>query len=203
MRNYDNPYFGIEIEFPESWKCRYWGNRANPHQFSHHQAGYDDLPSEPGSFKELFSAHRAIKSHSIMGTMIAMAAFYKPADFDISDERDVFDCEIKREVGEFIVHGNWGNFYIGKVILVILSLIHRYIAGSISLKFGCLVGFKVIRPKIIKRHFLYLIICMCVKSEGVQHVSNYIIPPIKNPEQLSLFRVAIWPYQKAINVLSY
>jgi len=110
MRNYDNPYFGIEIEFPESWKCRYWGNRANPHQFSHHQAGYDDLPSEPGSFKELFSAHRAIKSHSIMGTMIAMAAFYKPADFDISDERDVFDCEIKREVGEFIVHGKLGKF---------------------------------------------------------------------------------------------
>lgn len=98
MNQYINPYFNIKINFPESWKFQYWGNRKNIPKFpERYQNSYDDLPSESSSEKELLSARSSIRRHSLSGTGLYVISLYRPNGFSLLEYRVEFETDLKRK----------------------------------------------------------------------------------------------------------
>ena len=98
MNRYTNSYFNIEIDFPDTWSFRYWGNRKTVPQFPEcYQSADDDLPTESAPEKELISARSRIRRNSLLGTGLYVISLYRPSGFSVQEHRAAFDSDLKRE----------------------------------------------------------------------------------------------------------
>ena len=123
MSIYKNPYLDIEIDFPDDWGMRYWGNRTKePPNIERFQTQYDDYPVCEKQEKELFFATKRIKgSPFVLSQYIAVAAFYRPNGYQLEQEFEEREVETFREWGfealgkrnvKFLISHEKGNEYI-------------------------------------------------------------------------------------------
>jgi hypothetical protein len=103
---YTNSYFNIKIDFPDTWKFRYWGNRKTLPPFpERYQTADDDLPTESAPDKELMSGRSSMRRNSLLGTGLYVISLYRPNGFSVQEHRVEFDSDLKREFQVVTVGG--------------------------------------------------------------------------------------------------
>ena len=112
MNQYRNAFMGIEVNFPDTWKFRYWGNRPESSPaLKTHQSNFDDLPSKSNPEKVMVSS---ISPHTpgkiTWRGIFEMVALYRPNGVDLNLEVPIIESEMARNTGNQIVAGNHACF---------------------------------------------------------------------------------------------
>lgn len=112
MNQYRNAFMGIEVNFPDAWNFRYWGNRSdNSVSPKTHQSYYEDLPSEETPEKVLVTSISGYAAEKIiLRGLFEMVSLYRPNGVDLQSEIPVIPSEILRSFGNQTVAENHTHF---------------------------------------------------------------------------------------------
>ena len=112
MNQYQNTFMGIEVNFPDTWNFRYWGNRPDKSSVPKtHQSNFEDLPCEENPEKVLVtSISRNTSGSVILRSIFEIVALYRPNGVDLQAEIPIDVSEISRHFGADEVAANHARF---------------------------------------------------------------------------------------------
>jgi hypothetical protein len=112
MKQYQNTFMGIEVNFPDTWNFRYWGNRPDKSSVPKtHQSNFEDLPCEVNPEKVLVtSISRHTSGSIILRSIFEIVALYRPTGIDLQSEIPIDASEISRRFGTDEVAANHARF---------------------------------------------------------------------------------------------